>query len=958
MAEQRIGSIEEAYNFSLAELLRQQGINAEGEVKNDFAGTFGRTDVSVDIGDSAIVLEAEFGKPAKSDADKRLPSDGNPALIQGLPIRMAIAIGYPERFKDHPESESKDELRDAIDLRITSRRFKEEWGEEVEGSVADLAAIIKNYWVAHDRTNEIDEIVQIASEAISNVSDLLFAAKQGSNEECSMKALIWLNALLFQSLLSRHLDTSKLPLEHVDKRIDAPDPEFGAEDLILQWASILEINWWPIFQIAKDTLKQTPPPLNNEAIAHLKPAVYDIAGRSAIRQHDLAGRILHRLLDTRKFLATNYTTIPAAILLAGLAFDPRHPTWKDVDFNSIDSISKLRIVDPACGSGTLLMAAVQEIMKRCDSHDTTKLYSSSELTRTILEEAVYGFDVVPAAVHIAASTLCMAETSQVVSNLKLWRLRHDAGDPKNDDVVRLGSLDFLDSAPSKGNAALKSLFAGFDYERSQQITGSGEKIDDRVEMPEECNLFIANPPYTRAGGPGDEKNTEWNPIFGFMNDKQDADTMKSALNKTLENTPASMTAGLGSAFFVLADRYLDYQGLLAFILPMASITGDGWRKIRKTLLQDYVVNWVITSHDRRKRSKTKLLPGRYWTSFSESTSMSEVLILATKKNVTEDHRVRFLNLIENPDDPISALTLLRSLLSIDEDDREENVQVRAGGKWWGDVFSISQSKLSDDPWMYSAFVQSRILEAVEQIDEGVFSGVPLIQLEKILNTGPYHSNIKGRKQGLFDIYELSNNLQPGTLALWHHSGDVIRTLEADHNATLERRSDKSKQEQAKMIKRCGRLHYSDSIRFSAQRIGAVISRQAMLGVRSWITLEAQRPTPGKEEALCLWFNSTFGILTRLMYGNRPYLGRTEMNHSLLKKMLILDVDRISSQQLRAVVKIYESLKMREFLPFKELDSDSARSELNKLLCTEVLGVGYESILEISELLAKEPSVTG
>ena len=82
-----------------------------------------------------------------------------------------------------------------------------------------------------------------------------------------------------------------------------------------------------------------------------------MAASKAVRRHDISGRIFHRLLGSRKFLATNYTTVPAAVMLAGLAFgsdsdrspvrtSPTKPPLAD----------SLRVVDPACGSRTLLMA--------------------------------------------------------------------------------------------------------------------------------------------------------------------------------------------------------------------------------------------------------------------------------------------------------------------------------------------------------------------------------------------------------------------------------------------------------------------------------------------------------------------------------------------------------------------------------------------------------------------------
>lgn len=50
---------------------------------------------------------------------------------------------------------------------------------------------------------------------------------------------------------------------------------------------------------------------------------------------------------TRKFLATDYTTIPTAMLLVGLALDERGPRWSEIDFASAESVAGPRIVDPA-----------------------------------------------------------------------------------------------------------------------------------------------------------------------------------------------------------------------------------------------------------------------------------------------------------------------------------------------------------------------------------------------------------------------------------------------------------------------------------------------------------------------------------------------------------------------------------------------------------------------------------
>ena len=97
-----------------------------------------------------MVIEAEFGAPAKADADKRLPA-GAPAVVGGLPVRLVIAIGYPSRLADLPESETDVNLAACDDLVIAYRYFGEAWGEETIGSVGTLARVLRDYWAERQR---------------------------------------------------------------------------------------------------------------------------------------------------------------------------------------------------------------------------------------------------------------------------------------------------------------------------------------------------------------------------------------------------------------------------------------------------------------------------------------------------------------------------------------------------------------------------------------------------------------------------------------------------------------------------------------------------------------------------------------------------------------------------------------------------------------------------------------
>ena len=141
-----------------------------------------------------------------------------------------------------------------------------------------------------------------------------------------------------------------------------------------------------------------------------------------------------------------------------------------------------------------------------------------------------------------------------------------------------------------------------------------------------------------------------------------------------------------------------------------------------------------------------------------------------------------------------------------------------------------------------------------------------------------------------------------------------------------------------------------------QRVAAVLKEMPMLGVRSWVTLLPRDPAPGKEEALCLWLNSTPGLLLRIVHGNRPYLGRSGLPHELARSLPVLDVNQLSEEHLAAAVAVYEELKGQPLQGFTSIESDAVRCELNDRLCGEVLGIDSAVVEELTRRLALEPTM--
>ena len=731
---------EASLNIKAAELLRSYGLDAQAEQQiSDTTSSrrlFHRLDVAVGVGDESIAIEAEFApaRTVRQEAESRLPRHGS-LYWNGLEVTRSIMVVYPRGLSRMRESEAGDGLWSAVDLRfrVVERDDAGELihGTEQTGAISDLGDLLLSYWTQQRMADNVEKIVGDASAAIGLAKQILdedpyLNLPHDDSDPAATCALIWLNALLFQYLLAADLVPSSIPPPHTGTAVPVPRLNASRADVLADWEFILGINWYPIFDLARASLSSVSAGRGQQALNILGEQASTMAASRAVRRHDISGRIFHRLLGSRKFLATNYTTVPAAVMLAGLAFGSSNGPLARKNLTDESSLAEtLRVVDPACGSGTLLMAALQEVTKACRHAKAAAGDAPHVDLKPILERSIYGLDVVPGAQHLTNTTLSMAETTRVLDGLPVYVMPHDRD---QHGIPRLGSLDFLERAPNHGSTRASSLFPPAGAASRQ--TGTGEQRTD-VHLPEAVDLFICNPPYTRAGGPGTEENTAWNPLFGSVISKGDSDAMKRATQTALTGTVGSLYAGLGSAFVALIDQEMLDGKMMALVLPLTAVTGSRWQKVRAKLLSDYRIEWVVASHDPRHRAKkgtqgTGTLPGRRWVSFSESTRIAEVLIVATRQHkLNADHRVRFVNLRHNPDDPSEAMALTRSLLSCSSDNpisgntalRRSDIAPNAPVSY-GEVISVPQQDLNDSPWPHVVFTRSVLTEAAVMMRSG------------------------------------------------------------------------------------------------------------------------------------------------------------------------------------------------------------------------------------------------
>ena len=597
-------------------------------------------------GRSPVVVEAEYmpATNAEAEATGRL---GLEVVNTGRLIESAIALRYPEDIR------SADDLTDAITSAALSccvlsddgGRFPDSgW---LEGGVGDLAELIRLVSVPQRAVDQaadalergigrvaavLGQLAQSKPDILPAIAGLLGMAEVEQTRR--MAGAIVANAMVFHERLAG--EHGVMPLSMLcSESIASPKRE-----VLDAWTRILKINYWPIFAIARDIVEHLPAAEASQMLRALRNTVEDVAATGANQAHDLTGRIFQRLIADRKYLATFYTLPPSAALLARLAVAKLDGT----DWSDADAIADLRIGDFACGTGALLSAVYDQIAVRHEQAggDLAALHPA------MMEEVLYGCDVMPSAIHITGSTLSGAQPTVGFGKTRLYTLAYGR---QEDGAVRIGSLELLQSS------AAMTLFNTSDPALRTGSVGEETAAQVIVEIPDEgFDLVIMNPPFTRATNHEGAHADVTNPAFAaFGATEADQTAMGKRVNQLGRGTCYHGNAGIASAFAALVDRKLKPGGILAMVLPLSAGAGLSWKGFRELLGKDYTDLTVLSI----------AANGRDM-SFSSDTGMAECLVIARKLRAgeTPGERGNFASLARRPEGFASAGSLARNLIAL------------------------------------------------------------------------------------------------------------------------------------------------------------------------------------------------------------------------------------------------------------------------------------------------------
>lgn len=751
---------------------------------------------------------------------------------------------------------------------------------------------------------------------------------QEADAICRISGLVLVNAMIFQEILAYYDN----PVDSLEKVLNEPNLIGSFSE---HWRFILEeINYYPIFHLAREVL------INLTADADIIAALKNLAGtaqrivsmRAALR-HDLMGRVYHRLLADKKYLGTYYTKIPPANLLLKLALDYDNLSfpWQD-----LEQISQLRIADLACGTGTLLMAAADAIadnyLRASAEHGSVP--DLDNLQKRLAEEIIHGYDVLPSAIHLTASTLALRAPQIPFEKMNLFSLR--LGGP----AICLGSIDFLDG---RRITVQKDLF-GADLE-SRQMGGRGVK-SVRTNLPD-LDLCVMNPPFTRSVG--------GNLLFGSL---PDADRLKAQnrLKKAVKRTAlqASITAGLASVFVAIADRYIKPGGCIALVLQKALLSGVAWQPTRKLLSTKYRLQYLVASQDPLQ-----------W-NFSESTDLSEVLLVARKENPKAPEPAGAtvaLNLWRNPATNFDALAVCQALKTRTAPDIASGqgaLEVFVGHEKFGEAISYPWEDLKAwGSWiMPCAFGQSELLRVAYQLIRGQLylpgygqsGAVALSPLNTFATLGP-------DRRDIHDGFNVSAQPTPYP-AFWGHDAQEVSCIGQTPNAYLsplpEAKEGRNLRKVEDLWPLAGKILMAERMWLKTQSLVALRASERLLSNMWWpVSLKDQFDNPDFEKAMTLWLNSTLGLILLLANRQETRGAWVDFKKPVLSEAPVLDLRTLPVTAMETLAATYDAVCNLGLKPFSEMDSDTVRERIDAAFA-QALGLPDYSVLR--RMLAREPVV--
>jgi len=910
-----------------------------------------RPDVIVYVNGVKIVLEGSYSKlDAERDVERRLE--------EGF-AELGIALHYREEFSPNlTDSELEDRLRSSTfgvrlilskDVSETllpyliGKRISTEWVSGwMDAKLADLLPILNETLQFLLNEKDVEQVSEKIEEKINEF--VLSVNSVDADKEIAKKLYDILYKLYglsvgdyrkIDELIYAQSALAILLSEAFYQSISAGVGLKSLESLTRAYGyrlgirkafeEILKVDYKPIYNTALQIIESIPDSLST-SLKGLTEIAEEISSKRALLRRDFTGKIYHKIVgdwSVRKGFATYFTTVPAAYLLAYLATFTRTGVFKNLEkFKNLEEFKDkgIKVGDFACGSGTLLAASysalkdlyVYSMFGEGEEIDFSKFH------KVLLEESIWGLDALKYAVQIASLNLAFQNPTVKVETMRTFSVPVGivVNESRSPEVL-LGSLKFLEGR------AFPKIYASFAEQSYSFMEGveSGAIVDTQKvpsEIPE-FDLIIMNPPFTRATGRG---GREGGGLFGFILDENARQLIlnkygveREKVRRMLENLTLrhlSLTklnefgigtelynigqAGEGLLFLYLASKLVKEDGKIAFVLPKSLLTGISWTAAKSLLLEQFCVEHIVLSYDSKNGYN-----------FSESTSLSETLIVARKRRKNEDknnEQTIITILLKKPTTSLEARALALKIVGGSEGYLEVN-----GSKAY--VSKVSREKLIErlSNWgSIAAFPDPKLTHVTDEILSGRLfeANIPVTMLGKVATIG-----IDAHQ--FHDAFKIVEGKPLDSCPIVYGGGEEMRLrMLIEPNA---RAVPKEMETKKGKVRRMGEQLFKDfsSILLVPDRIwvdtahiiAMCCTEHVLSNIFYAVKLKSGENVGNRSKALCLWLNTTWGVLSILTNRSetRGRWIRLKMTHWKLQP--VLDVTKLEGHVIDRLASVFD-----------------------------------------------------
>ena len=760
-------------------------------------------------------------------------------------------------------------------------------------------------------------------------------------DACTVTALLLMTASIVHARIERSggLKGHETPALGEISRNRTP-----AEELMRAWDEILAIDYQPVFKRARDLLRHLTRQVRktaalDAAVRGITRDAVEIADTYAAMGMDYAGELFNKVMGDQAADGAYFTRPAAGVLLAELAMHVCGEAGSPGNVQGREAWRRMKVMDPACGSGTLLMAWIAA-MKRRARRDGADGRTLAALHKYMVEEGIAGLDINPVSLQLAGAQLTIGDLNARYRKMGLWEMPYGYGN--GDDSIEpanAGSLELLIDErvvgrPPRYDRQGQSRF-DLDGERTYRDKAKGVRIalredepkeqegivDDVVEEVRGRRVALMNPPFVTREKLGSK----------FERDQQ------IAVRKRIDGAQAILEAAdpavrgmaekttTGPLYVALGLKCIDAEeGILGMVIPTAGLLAPSGLRERQILAEQLHVRYVLTCHE----------PGN--ANLSQGTAVNESLVVGARKGRREGRPTCFVSLDRMPRTGDEAVAVVEAIASGENVPEGRRKEVRA-------------ERIEAGDWSAAGWRDPTLDGAVEEIF-GWESLTTMGEEPGVTMKAPGHGALVAY-DGAGAARRLINSKGADGQKRIEGRPDSRMRLKPKEGETETARKDREEKLWRKWTgEYASYLLVSAGQRTQTGRLGAVACESKHIGMR-WKPVQGL--TQNQAKAWAVWLNSTPGRLMTLIQRGKS-LDFVVYDPAGLLKIRVPRRDR--PRAIERLARAWEETRKMDVPQYRE-GYAPVRQAWDQAVCEAVDEADSGKVREWADRLNREPAIS-